>query len=70
MTFLITGSMTASGNIMSLIDNGACNTLIIPNNYCFYRLFQGCSKLDSAPELPATTLTENCYESMFENVLH
>lgn len=33
----------------------------------FYCLFQDCSSLEIAPELPATTLGENCYAKMFEN---
>jgi hypothetical protein len=28
-------------------------------------MFYGCSSLTKAPELPATTLTENCYINMF-----
>ena len=63
--FAITGSGTvaASGDIMSLIDKKG--TLIIPSAYCFYKLFSGCNRLTSAPELPATTLTNSCYSAMF-----
>nr|WP_318660709.1 hypothetical protein [uncultured Treponema sp.] len=34
---------------------------------CYYRMFYGCSSLTSAPELPATNLTEKfeCYREMF-----
>ena len=32
---------------------------------CFRNMFQGCTALERAPELPATTLAPNCYESMF-----
>jgi hypothetical protein len=28
-------------------------------------MFSGCTSLTTAPELPATTLANNCYESMF-----
>ena len=28
-------------------------------------MFQGCSSLTTAPDLPATTLANSCYESMF-----
>jgi len=62
-----TGTISASGNIMSLLDNGRCALTSIPNNYCFYHLFYDCSNLTSTPELPATTLTTNCYAGMFEN---
>ena len=30
-------------------------------------MFNGCSSLVNAPELPATTLANYCYESMFSN---
>ena len=32
---------------------------------CFRNMFQGCTALERAPELPATTLAPNCYEGMF-----
>ena len=33
---------------------------------CYQSMFQGCTSLTSAPELPATTLAFYCYESMFQ----
>lgn len=62
--FVITGKIAASGNIMSLLDNGACTRTEL-GAYCFYRLFYECSSLTTAPALPATTLANNCYENMF-----
>ena len=62
--FEVQGSVAAGGNIMSLVDKSLAATTI-PNAYCFYGLFSGCSGLTSAPELPATTLAEGCYQSMF-----
>ncbi|MBR4441367.1 MAG: T9SS type A sorting domain-containing protein [Bacteroidales bacterium] len=62
--FVMTGSLSASGNIMSLIDK-TCTTTKIPCNYCFGGLFRECKSLVSAPELPATTLTEYCYWTTF-----
>ena len=32
---------------------------------CFRNMFSGCTALERAPELPATTLASYCYESMF-----
>lgn len=32
---------------------------------CYYSLFEGCTNLISAPELPATTLVPFCYQQMF-----
>ena len=29
-------------------------------------MFEGCTSLTTAPELPATTLASNCYYSMFK----
>lgn len=65
--FVISGNGTieASGNIMSLIDDGECTTLSIPCDYCFYMLFDTCKKLITAPELPATSLRNYCYARMF-----
>ena len=63
--FTLTGSIAASGNIMSLVDK-TCESKTIPADSCFKSLFMGCSALTSAPELPATTLTVGCYASMFQ----
>lgn len=62
--FSVTGKVAASGNVMSLIDRDV-ETTTLPGNYCFNRLFYGCTGLTSAPELPATTLTKYCYSEMF-----
>lgn len=64
--FTMTGSIAASGSVMSLIDRIG-ETLTIPNDYCFYGLFQGCGALKTAPELPATTLKTACYGNMFSS---
>ena len=58
--FVMTGSIAASGNIMSLLNFN--NTLA---DYAFYKLFLSCTSLTTAPELPATTLIDSCYEYMF-----
>ena len=63
-SFVMTGKIAASGNIMSLIDR-SCETTAIPCNYCFEGLFWNCTSLTAAPKLPATTLKEYCYEEMF-----
>ena len=62
--FEVQGSAAASGNVMSLVDKSLAATTI-PNAYCFYGLFSGCTGLTEAPKLPATTLAEGCYQSMF-----
>ena len=58
--FVMTGSIAASGNIMSLLNFS--DTL---KYYVFYGLFMDCTSLTQAPALPATTLTESCYSNMF-----
>jgi hypothetical protein len=35
--------------------------------YCFFSMFEGCSRLTVAPDLPAATLVYDCYESMFKS---
>ena len=65
MYFVMTGSISASGNIMSLIDS-SCESLTTPD-YAFKRLFADCSSLITPPELPATTLATDCYRYMFIN---
>ena len=62
--FGMSGSIEASGNVMSLLDK-TCKSVTIPTKYCFYRLFDACSSLKKAPELPATTLQPSCYQGMF-----
>ena len=62
--FLLTGTIAASGNVMSLVDKD-CKSTVIPSDFCFYILFQYCTSLTSAPELPATTMTQVCYGDMF-----
>ena len=34
---------------------------------CFNSMFQSCTSLTAAPQLPATTLAVNCYNAMFRN---
>ena len=60
---IITGRISASGNIMSLLNRDVPDS-IMPR-YCFASLFNGCTSLAQAPELPATTLATYCYANMF-----
>lgn len=53
-----------SGDIRTLIDYTAYKT-VATGDCCFRSLFQNCTALTSAPELPATALKVNCYNSMF-----
>lgn len=63
----MTGSISVSGNIMTLIDKVG-ETLVIPSNYCFRNLFRQCTSLVEANiSLPATTLTNYCYDNIFRD---
>ncbi len=61
--FSLTNKVSASGNVMSLLD-ATCQQTDVPK-YAFNRLFSGCQKLTSAPDLPATQMGEYCYDGMF-----
>ena len=63
-TFRMTGKVAASGSVMSLVDGAGLSTEI-PVDYCFYGLFNDCTSLTQAPELPATRLESSCYNRMF-----
>ena len=60
---IITGRISASGNIMSLLNRDVPDS-IMPN-YCYSNMFYRCTSLVQAPELPATTLANYCYNNMF-----
>lgn len=56
--------VSCRGNIMKLLDYRK-EILNVPEK-CFYKLFSVlCDSLVVAPDLPATNLAPNCYESMF-----
>lgn len=58
------GKVSASGDINSLLS--ADYTLVTSlTTYCYYKLFENCSALIHAPDLPAAILASYCYESMF-----
>ena len=63
--FVMSGTIGASGNVMSLVDS-TCKLLTIPCDFCFIYLFNGCIGLTTAPALPATTLATSCYRSTFQ----
>ena len=63
-----TAGFEVEGNIMSLINSANFDTLTtLQDSYTFYSLFRGCNGLTSAQNLvlPAMTLVNNCYDSMF-----
>ncbi|MBQ4508223.1 MAG: InlB B-repeat-containing protein [Paludibacteraceae bacterium] len=65
--FVISGEVSLSGNIMTLVDDDHPST-VIPSQYCFFRMFQSCPLTDiSGLSLPATTLKKGCYEGLFQH---
>ena len=67
--FVTTGDFALEGNIMSLADGTNFATMTeIPANYCYFNLlFYQNAALKSIDNLrlPATTLKDRCYRSMF-----
>ena len=57
-------NVACTGDIRTLLDWRNYN-IVETNNARFCYLFNGCAVLTSAPELPATTLADECYNSMF-----
>ena len=63
--FAVEGKVNASGNIQSLlVKDGFKDKKDVPA-YCYARMFYGCTGLQTAPQIPATTLASFCYSSMF-----
>ena len=60
--FVMTGTIEASGNIQSMLNYSES-----VNSCCYQNLFNGCTSLTKAPELPVTDLTNAtyCYARMF-----
>ena len=58
--------VACSGDISTLVDYENYATVSTAKaRFCY--LFEYCKSLTSAPELPATTLADNCYHGMFWN---
>ena len=64
--FVMTGKISASGNIMSLLNGEQLIYEMTNDNAgAFACLFYGCTALTKAPDLPATELAVACYQFMF-----
>lgn len=64
--FTMTGSISIEDDISYLLSKNAVPATTALADYAFYGLFNGCSALQNAPELPWTTLGEGCYGEMFK----
>ena len=58
--------VACSGDIRTLVDYENYATVSTANAR-FCSLFESCTSLTAAPELPATTLADNCYNGMFRS---
>ena len=67
--FIMSGKISASGNIMSLLDGSNYNSMnsLEGRANAFIGLFLGCESLTTAPKLPVMTLANYCYFQMFRN---
>lgn len=68
-TFAISKKCNLEGNCMSMLfgDDAADNRSLSGKNYAFYNLFRNCTNIVEVSDgfLPATTLSNNCYQYMF-----
>ena len=68
--WVLTGSdISCIGNIENLLDYATVESGAHPTmaNNCYTSMFQGCTSLTQAPDLPATTLANYCYQDMFSS---
>ena len=69
--FVFTGTdalkIACKGNVENLLDYETVSAGGHPTmaKLCYYFMFSDCTSLTTAPELPATTLTDGCYSYMF-----
>ena len=66
-SFVMTGKIAASGNINTLLKADGSVLDLTGRGGCYSYMFENCTSLTQAPELPATTLAETCYSRMFQN---
>lgn len=64
--FVMSGTIGASGNIMSLLDKKNFESITTAPNNAFTGLFRNCASLVTAPELPAKSVGYATYYSMFK----
>lgn len=62
--FVISWSVSASGDVTSLLNKNWTDTL---SSSCLARLFEYNTWLTTPPELPSTNLASNCYGYMFRS---
>lgn len=55
----------ASGDVMSLLSKDLSNTSLTGKNYVFYKLFNNCQFMKTAPKIGSTTHSTGCFYAMF-----
>ena len=65
LAFACADDIYSGGNIMTLLDRSGKQDYMTYPAFC--GMFYGFTHLKSAPELPATTLSEKCYQYMFSD---
>lgn len=63
--FVLGGLVAATGDVMSLLDNGEGTRTDVPD-YCFCKMFQNCTALTTAPEIGAETCGLKSLQYMFD----
>lgn len=61
--FVLSARAGCSGNLNTLLEYSNPPTTLIDE--CYKSMFDSCTNLTTAPELPATTLADSCYQYMF-----
>ena len=61
--FVLNGTLKCGGDVTSLLNNIGGDTIL--SNYCFSKLFYGCTSLTTTPNLLSETLVSDCYAYMF-----
>lgn len=65
LKFSMTGTIAASGNVMSLLHGDDFETRSEVPTFGFQNLFRGCASLVEPPEMPATRLGVRAYYCMY-----
>ncbi len=71
--FAFTGKVAIGGDILSLLYKDPTGKKAFPGSstwqfgylFCYRGMFSGCSAMETAPSLPAQSLSNYCYASMF-----
>lgn len=69
--YLFSGTKVTDNDLMNILPKNNNNKYYLPvtrltRDCCYSGLFQYCTSLTTAPELPATTLATQCYSGMFK----